>query len=265
MITFYKTVTLALSVICSQIFNCNTNAQKEDPNCAKKEDTKINNYNPICQYYLAPSSIPNAGFGVYTTQSMPANTPLQHHSGSPTIEVTDIKVHRPEIKWLHSDYVWGDDGHSAESTELSVINFALANYHPYLHCAEGPETYRHSDDLIPRGSGSPGIGASSLHDGRQFQTTREISAGEEVFVNYGENWLNKRSAYDAVAREADYEKAAEVLNAIAKDNDDNQVNGTYFRISWNFLTLYLSCFYYFCVDCVFFSNLYDHYINRPVS
>ena len=127
--------------------------------------------------------------------------------------------------------MWQGDGNSAESTLESILTFgALANYHPYLHSAE-PETYRHSDDLIPRGSGSPGIGASSLHDGEQYQTTREISAGEEVFVHYGEKWLNVRSAYDAVARKADYEKAAEVLNDIAKSNDDNQVNGTYFRIS----------------------------------
>ena len=69
MIKFYQSVTLVLSVICSPIFNCNTDAQKEDPTCAKEEDTKTNNYNPICQYYLAPSSIPNAGLGVYTTQS----------------------------------------------------------------------------------------------------------------------------------------------------------------------------------------------------
>ena len=106
----------------------------------------------------------------------------------------------------------------------------MVNYHPYLYSVK-LEIYRHSDDLIPRGSGSPGIGASSLNDGQQFQTTREISAGEEVFVNYGESWLHVRSAYDGVARKADYEKAAEVLNDIAKSNDDNQVNGTYFRIS----------------------------------
>ena len=100
---------------------------------------------------------------------MPANTPLQHHSGSPTIVVTDIKVHRPEIKWLHNDYVWQGDGNSAESTVESISTLgALVNYHPYLYSVK-LGTYRHSDDLIPRGSGSPGIGASSLYDSQQFQ------------------------------------------------------------------------------------------------
>ena len=236
MIKFYQSVTLVLSVICSPIFNCNTDAQKEDPTCAKEEDTKTNNYNPICQYYLAPSSIPNAGFGVYTTQYVPANTPLQHQSDSPTIVVTDIELHNgAEIKSLYSDYFWTGDGYSADTTEESVFPFGVANYHPYLQSIR-PKLEVYRDDLIPRGSGSPGIGASSLHDGWQFQSTREISAGEEVFVSYSEQWLKTRSDTfaEAVAREADYEKAAEVLKTIAKNNDDNQVNGTYFRISWNF-------------------------------
>ena len=162
---------------------------------------------------------------------------MQHQSDSPTIVVTDIKLHNgAEIKWLHADYFWAGDGYSADTTVESVLGFgALANYHPYLYSAL-PKIERYGDDLIPRGSGSPGIGASSLHDGWQFQSDREISAGEEVFVSYSEQWLKTRSDTfaEAVARKADYKKAAEVLKTIAKNNDDNQVNGTYFRISWNF-------------------------------
>ena len=229
MIKFYHSLTLVLSVICSPIFNCSTDAQKEDPICAKEEDTKTNNYNPICQYYLAPSSIPNAGFGVYTTQSIPANTPLQHQPDSPTIVVTDITLHnKAEIKWLHSHYFWAGDGYSADTTSESVLTFgALANYHPYLHSIK-PKMEHYGDDVIPRDS--PGIGASSLHVGWQFQTTRDILAGEEVFANYGENWFNNRQDSSSIPRAPDYRQAASVITNIRSSGLDGPMTPSIIRM-----------------------------------
>ena len=221
MFSCHMLVTLALVVICSPFLYFNT--------CAKEEDTKTNNYNPTCQYYLASSSIPNAGFGVYTAQSIPVDTPLQEQYEIPSIVFTDERLHfGTSIEWLHIDYFWAGDGHSADTTRESVVMFgALANYHTYLHNVKSNKRmYR--DDLIPRGSGSPGIGATSLHGGWQFKTIRKISAGEEIFTNYGEEWLETRNAEfaDSVPRKTDYFAAAGALKAIYYSNTDTINNSS---------------------------------------
>lgn len=46
-----------------------------------------------CNLYMAPSSIPNAGFGVYTTRDIKRDEPVLPMSDAPTIVATDVLVH----------------------------------------------------------------------------------------------------------------------------------------------------------------------------
>lgn len=173
--------------------------------CKKEKDTntnaksgqayKIPTYKPTCQYYMAPSSISGAGFGIYTTEPIPASSYLTEVPDAPSIVCTDTDVHagagggganNEEIIWNHEDYIWDGTGageFEALSVSESVMTFgSLCNYHTYLHNVK-PWSPEYDDTITPRASGSPGVGAYSYHPGYHFKATRDIKSGEEIFVS----------------------------------------------------------------------------------
>jgi len=89
-----------------------------------------------CGIYLATSSIPNAGFGIYTTRAIPRFSKVQPYSESPSIVITDFyePFGNTETDWGHSQYYWDGSGKAAyEGDEVheSVMTFgSLCNYHP---------------------------------------------------------------------------------------------------------------------------------------
>lgn len=80
-----------------------------------------------CSLYLAPSSIPDAGFGVYTTKAiMPGQSIVMEDA--PSVIVSESTAHNNgnEVVWSVIDYAW-----TGELNEM-IISFnigALANYH----------------------------------------------------------------------------------------------------------------------------------------
>ena len=104
-----------------------------------KKMTNINkeiNQDFQCGIYLATSSIPNSGFGIYTTRSIKRNDFVQPYSEAPSIAVTDFYATHgnTEEDWGHSQYYWDASGRAAyEGDEVSesVMTFgSLCNYHP---------------------------------------------------------------------------------------------------------------------------------------
>ena len=89
-----------------------------------------------CGIYLATSSIPNAGFGIYTTRSIAQNDLIQQYPETPSLVVVDFyePYGNDEEDWNHVDYIWAPSGvASFEGDEVSesVMSFgSLCNYHP---------------------------------------------------------------------------------------------------------------------------------------
>jgi hypothetical protein len=90
-----------------------------------------------CGIYLAPSSIPNAGFGIYTTRSIEQDESVQPYPDAPSIPVTNFYEpyqYNQETDWNHFDYVWEPSGPAAfeaDSVSESVMTFgSLCNFHP---------------------------------------------------------------------------------------------------------------------------------------
>ena len=99
--------------------------------------------NSKCTIYLAESTIPNAGFGVYTTEAVTKGDVIIK-ADSTSIIITDIDKHQPtneEPEWQHANYLWTayDQGSfEAHTTHESVLGFgSLPNFHPGLKSA-GP-------------------------------------------------------------------------------------------------------------------------------
>jgi len=135
----------------------------------KNSPIKESVYEPKCVYYLAPSSIPNAGFGTYTVRDIEDQGQLMNQADAPIITVSNYGYHNKinenrseKIPFaVHLNYFTdGSDVSIFEmdgETDDSVVNFAFVNHHSYL------VNIHHSDveinDIITsRESGSPGIG-----------------------------------------------------------------------------------------------------------
>jgi hypothetical protein len=87
-----------------------------------------------CTLVLAPSSIPNAGFGIFSTKViMPGQSIVVEDA--PSIIVTDSIAHnnRSDINWSLIDYSWGGESDS-DSFILSFNVGALANFHLVSFC-----------------------------------------------------------------------------------------------------------------------------------
>ena len=145
MMKSYVIVTSASGMACDK--NKNDGIQKE---CRKVDDDlndtttivsdnndhKRSKKNFQCGIYLATSSIPNAGFGLYTTRSIAKNELVQQYPEAPSITVVDFYVPsgNEEGDWNHVDYIWESSGVSSyEGDEISesVMTFgSLCNYHP---------------------------------------------------------------------------------------------------------------------------------------
>jgi len=168
---------------------------------------------------MAPSSIPQAGFGVFTVKKIKAGAPLVNYPAAPSIAVVDDYFHYGEDPvCAHENYYWSSDGYTIfegdEVHELNVNFGSLCNYHTYLYNV-GHLQAGYDDSLANRFT-DPTSGSFSYYNGQVFFAERDLEAGEEIFANYGTEWLESREGYsaDAVPREEDFETAATIVREL---------------------------------------------------
>lgn len=120
-----------LVVVCSFASADEANVIVTDGNSSKS----------TCTIYLAESTIPNAGFGVYTTEAVKKDDVILK-ADSPSIIITDIDKYQPnneDPEWQHANYLWaayGQGSFEAHATSESVPGFgSLPNFHPALKSA----------------------------------------------------------------------------------------------------------------------------------
>jgi hypothetical protein len=105
-----------------------------------------------CLLYMAPSSIPNAGFGMFTTRPIAKDELVIPIPYAPTIAICDEKLsdydyddenlfyhfdddipqHESDDNWVYQDYVWFGGGFSnfeCDYVDESVIPFSMSNFH----------------------------------------------------------------------------------------------------------------------------------------
>lgn len=117
-----------------------TSIQIDATGAVKNPDSQNHQPKPFqCNLYLAPSSIPGAGFGVFTTRDIKQNELILDYLDSPSVVVTDMASHTQNTEndyWTHIDYFWSGDGPAefeAEDVSENVFMLgSLSNYHTYL-------------------------------------------------------------------------------------------------------------------------------------
>jgi len=149
-----------------------------------------------CKLIMAPSNI--GGWGLFTL--------YPHKKGQSVLDQGDVIIHIPDtntqnahkMKRLIWDYLWNgqeSNGHyegisrmfTASTGMGTLCNSGISNNHNLMHTTE----LNVDDGGLTRGK-SPGAGAITHHYNSTFILTRNVVAGEELLLHYGDNWLKER-------------------------------------------------------------------------
>ena len=165
----------------------------------------------LCNLYLAPSSIPGAGLGVFTTRNIPRGSMV----GSPEIGIPfiDRTIHSKR-KMIIADYAWdGTDTFESNEVEMLVPGLGMmTNFHPSLiNVVAGYGFY--DDRLVSESSDT--LGAITYYGEFNMTASRDIVAGEEIFSDYGEQWFHTRpDVHQTTPLSRDYNDADAIMQDI---------------------------------------------------
>ncbi len=177
------------SFICTGIDEClpwRSPQQHQPP-------TNVND--SVCGIWLAPSSLPGAGLGVFAGKDYETGDAIGV-SGDIVIPVIDLEIHQPgnlagEWTFLWDEYTWGgeplqmvDEGWNKVSGASPGISASMNCFIDLVNVADWQPT--HSMPLDRRHD--PGAGAITAYDTRWTTALRKIRTGEELFVDYGDQW-----------------------------------------------------------------------------
>lgn len=165
--------------------------QIEDPPVKTSQNLKEDSSQDFqCRLYLALSSIPNAGFGIFTAQAISEGESVHPYADSMYYSVCDIVENGATYQEYGDtpqnldDYMW--DGmtwsrYECDEAYESAVNLgSLVNFHTYfINIVNEVTPY---DDTILNRYKDPAAGAVTYHGGHSFQATRNIMAGEELFA-----------------------------------------------------------------------------------
>ncbi|KAL7537712.1 hypothetical protein ACHAXR_010407 [Thalassiosira sp. AJA248-18] len=179
-----------------------------------------------CTTYLAPSSIPNSGMGMYTT------TPYQKGDPFPYPEIGIIlqekRIHSPsslhnllaQYPWAGTVLTWGahEVGYGEAivpglgmlaNSHLGLVNMRNSEWWKIQPWRDGSDSSFRSNSLT---KDDVGRGAHSWHGNVMFQANVPIKAGEELFVSYGDAWFTARQELlGIVPGDSHFKEADEVL------------------------------------------------------
>ncbi|KAL7510943.1 hypothetical protein ACHAXN_007858 [Cyclotella atomus] len=214
-----------------------------------QNNKSINHDDPItCTTYLAPSSIPNAGLGLYTSVSIPAETQLS--SPQVGILLQDPDFHNPSRNDnnantfnLLSNYVWSATPltygeHEVQHGESVCSGIGMmANCHYGLINVEIDSQWKNRPELDGTDSHSVmfsthltledvGRGSYSWHSNVQYKSLKGLEAGEEMFLSYGPQWYNnaEKEFGGYIPSKEHYEEADEMLTRFVEEfGKDNVV------------------------------------------
>jgi hypothetical protein len=170
-----------------------------------------------CELYLAPSTIPNAGLGIFTGVERQKGDFVG--SGDVCIPILDLEWHAagdPSFVNPFADYVWFGDA-LGMAQEVSEFESATA-YWPGLDAAVNchaalvnlDRAFPDYDDTPLHRSKDPSAGSFSLYHNGSSLVTHSIPKGGELFKNYGDDWFYQRTEYTGPVV-SDYQKAQRLL------------------------------------------------------
>lgn len=151
-----------------------------------------------CGVYLAPSTIPGAGLGMFAGKDYKKGDQVTY--GDVIIPIVDFDWNNGNSKffWLWDEYTWGHAvqesmRYEAEGDDVSAASPGIgAAVNCLLGLVNVEDTFSKSDTAGLHRSKDPGSGAFTPYHDRGSRARRKISAGAELFISYGENYFTTR-------------------------------------------------------------------------
>ena len=110
------------------------------------------------------------GHGVFATEFIPADTTLEecHH----------LRIRKEDCAGIINDYVYNLDPDEGDPEESECYTLPLGCGSIFNHAADHNTEYWHDTD----------------RDLIVFHTIKDVSAGEQLFINYGKDWWETRES-----------------------------------------------------------------------
>eukprot|EP00816_Leptocylindrus_hargravesii_P013146 CAMPEP_0196809040 /NCGR_PEP_ID=MMETSP1362-20130617/9000_1 /TAXON_ID=163516 /ORGANISM="Leptocylindrus danicus, Strain CCMP1856" /LENGTH=684 /DNA_ID=CAMNT_0042183585 /DNA_START=106 /DNA_END=2157 /DNA_ORIENTATION=+ len=171
-----------------------------------------------CGIYLAPSSIENAGFGMYAGRDYAANHIVGEGLGISLLDFGGHNEYTSRSSALLGDYYWACTSELCdfEAYDVSMMNSnfgAFTNDHPYERNIAEPSLH-FRDSMVDHHS--PGRGAFTYYD-VTYVSSKEIQKGSEFFMDYGDQWTSEREGFDDYPISQNYVEAEKVIRSIVSD------------------------------------------------
>lgn len=181
-----------------------------------------------CGIWLAPSTIPGAGLGMYAGRDFRKGDHLQEY-GDVVIPIVDIERHAREYSshkedwtFLWDEYTWNAESLQMDHEAYGLVNVAspgfgaAANSFLGIYNVEEYVPVPYDEKATLHRSKDPGLGGFSMYGDRVSVARQDISAGQEFFVSYGESWFETRSQMKTVPLYKDLKKANQLFRNFQK-------------------------------------------------
>jgi hypothetical protein len=172
------------------------------------ESNKEDEASPVCGMYIAESSIPNAGFGMYV------GTPIakgDYVGGTGSYELIIALHDTAKNENNEGDYYWDDSLFRFPLMDTAYpsnfLEFGVVNSHATLwNMAPTFEGFKRNSAGLHRYN-DPGTGAISMLHGISWKATEDIEAGSELFCDIGSGYFQDREEkIGYIPQEGDFEK-----------------------------------------------------------
>ena len=166
------------------------------------KDTSIDNHE-TCPLYLAQSSIPNSGLGLYSGVEIPKLTVVGNRPEVAIIFTDEMITNRAHKKSLLPHYQWA----ASSIDQAQFVGNASRVAIPGIgSCANAHQARQGKNAMMIDGKTSAGrhkqvamdrttdVAAGAISDflNVQFESTQDIAAGSELFIGYGPKWFEQR-------------------------------------------------------------------------
>jgi len=178
-----------------------------------------------CGLFLAPSSIPGAGLGMYAGSAEYGEGSLVSDSDI-MIPTWDLDYHNGDELYYHlwDEYTWSSrmfPGMEDETDSVKQVSVVSTGFGAAINCMmplvnvgdeewDGREDYKMTTSGIT--SDSPGAGAFTPMTGRRFVAYKTIKPFSELYASYGEEYFEGRLVYDFVPFKRHYDIADNLID-----------------------------------------------------
>ena len=198
---------------------------KKDSSGSSIKDTTGDSSPPIdnhetCPLYLAQSSMPNAGLGIYSGIDVPKLEVVGNRPEVAIIFTDEMIRNKAYKKSLQPHYVWMafniDQAQFVGNTSTVAVPGigSCSNAH---HAQQGinarmidGRVAKHKQATMDR-TNDVAAGAISDFFNVQFESSQDVAAGSELFIGYGPKWFEQRGMKDLPTAE-NYAQADHVLS-----------------------------------------------------